>query len=252
MDATGQIMDATGQIMTVTPAVDVLDGKVVRLRQGDYDRVTVYGQDPVAVASDWIDQGAAMVHVVDLAGARHGHTTLPLWDELGRAGVPFQAGGGIRSAATASRVLAAGAARVVMGTAAVWNPEILTGLGPKVVAAVDVKEGRATGAGWLDEGREVSMVLDGLARAGVERLLVTGIGRDGTLDGADLALTRRVAEDGRFAVIASGGVGSLVDLDPLAALGCEAVVVGRALYDGRFTLAEARERLGGGGQEPAR
>lgn len=236
-------MSGSSQTLAVIPAVDVLDGRVVRLRQGDYGQVTDYGDDPVAVAREWMDQGAGMVHIVDLAGARDGHTALPLWEQMGKAGVPFQAGGGIRSAGTASRVLAAGAARVVMGTAAVWNPEILAGLGSQVVAAVDVREGRATGAGWLDEGRELAAVLAGLARAGVPRLLATGIGRDGTMDGVDLTLTKAVVDDGRFAVIASGGVGRLTDLDSLSAIGCEAVVVGRALYEGRFTLADARERL---------
>lgn len=229
--------------MEVIPAVDVLDGKVVRLLRGDYSRVTEYGSDPVAAARKWLEEGAERVHVVDLEGAREGDPDYSLWEALGTAGVPFQAGGGIRTPEIAERVLDLGAQRVVMGTAAVWHPERLAGLGERCVAAVDVRGDKATGAGWLDEGRSLESVLDGLAEAGVPRLLVTGIGRDGTLEGADVDLTRRVVEDGRFRVIASGGVGTLSDLDPLAALGCEAVVVGRALYDRRFTLAEARERL---------
>ncbi|HEX2152777.1 MAG TPA: 1-(5-phosphoribosyl)-5-[(5-phosphoribosylamino)methylideneamino] imidazole-4-carboxamide isomerase [Acidimicrobiia bacterium] len=238
-------MNTPGQTLEVIPAVDVLDGKVVRLLRGDYARVTEYGSDPVETARSWVDQGAQRVHVVDLDGARSGEPDLSLWSKLGRAGVVFQAGGGIRSASVARHVLEAGADRVVMGTAAVWEPERLASFGSDVVAAVDVRNGRATGSGWLDPGREIASVLDGLAAAGVVRVLVTGIGRDGTLEGVDLGLTRTVAQDGRFAVIASGGVGALSDLDPLAALGCEAAVVGRALYDRRFTLAEARSRFGG-------
>lgn len=229
--------------MEVIPAVDVLEGKVVRLLRGDYSRVTEYGSDPVATAKAWLEEGAQRVHVVDLEVARSGEPDYAFWEELGRAGVPYQAGGGIRTAEIAQRVLDLGAQRVVMGTAAVWHPESLVGLGERCVAAVDVRGDKATGAGWLDEGKSLHSVLDGLADAGVPRLLVTGIGRDGTLEGADVDLTRKVIEDGRFRVIASGGVGTLGDLDPLAALGCEAVVVGRALYDRRFTLAEARERL---------
>lgn len=236
-------MNTPGQTLEVIPAVDVLDGKVVRLFRGDYSRVTEYGSDPVVAARTWLDEGAERVHVVDLEGARSGEPDYSLWESLGSAEVPFQAGGGIRTPEIAQRVLGLGAQRVVMGTAAVWQPEVLMGMGERCVAAVDVKGDRATGAGWLDEGRSLESVLDGLADAGVPRVLVTGIGRDGTLEGADLSLTRSVVQDGRFRVIASGGVGTLSDLDPLAALGCEAVVVGRALYDRRFTLAEARERL---------
>lgn len=231
--------------MQVIPAVDVLEGRVVRLLRGDYDSVSDYGAEPVATAVAWKEEGAALIHVVDLAGARGGATDLGLWERLAGAGVVFQAGGGIRDATTAARVLDRGAARVVMGTAAVWEPDALAGLGDQVVAAVDVKEGRATGGGWLDGGRELSVVLDGLAEVGVLRVLVTGIGQDGTMDGVDLDLTRRVVGDGRFAVIGSGGVGSLADLEALQALGCEAVVVGRALYEGRFTLADARRVLSG-------
>jgi phosphoribosyl isomerase A len=130
---------------------------------------------------------------------------------------------------------------VVMGTAAVWEPEILAQVGVpgKVVAAVDVKGDRATGAGWLDEGRVLPEVLDGLAAAGCQRMLVTGIGRDGTMEGPETDLLRTVVGDGRFAVIASGGVGTLDDIAAVDALGCEGVIVGRALYERRFTLAEA-------------
>lgn len=229
--------------MELIPAVDVLDGRVVRLVQGRYDTPTIYGADPVETAAGWLSGGAPRVHVVDLAGARQGRPDLALWSSLGEAGIPFQAGGGIRSADLARQVLGAGAVRVVMGTAAVWSPQALAGLGEKVVAAVDVRSGRATGRGWTDHGRPVSKVADGLADAGVGTLLVTGIGRDGTMAGPDLELTRMLVEDGRFSIIASGGVSDLEDLDVLAAMGCEGVVVGRALYEGRFTLTEALARL---------
>lgn len=233
-------MSGTGQPLEVIPAVDVLEGKVVRLLRGDYTRVTEYGSDPVEMSQSWLAEGAHRVHVVDLDGARRGSVDLRLWQSLGAAGVTYQAGGGIRTADDARRVIEAGAERVVMGTAAVWQPQTLADLGERVVAAVDVRDGRATGGGWLDEGMTMRTVLDGLADVGVIRVLVTGIGRDGTLEGVDLDLTRSVVDDGRFAVIASGGVGDLADLESLDALGCEAVVVGRALYDGRFTLAEAK------------
>ncbi len=226
---------------SVIPAVDVLGGRVVRLLRGSYDEVTIYGDDPVARARAWIDAGAPLVHVVDLEGARSGDPDRSLWERLAGAGVPFQVGGGIRTAETARAALAAGAARVVMGTAAVWSPELLAAVGSphRVVAAVDVRNGRATGAGWLDEGREIAAVLDGLAGAGVGRLLVTGIGSDGTMEGPETVLMGGVVADGRFAVIASGGVGSVDDVAALARMGCEGVIVGRALYEGRIVLADA-------------
>lgn len=226
------------QSFDIIPAVDVLDGRVVRLLRGDYDQVTVYAEDPVGQASSWIDQGARIVHVVDLEGARRGEPDGRLWRSLASAGIVFQVGGGIRTAAIARRALDAGAARVVMGTAAVWSPEVLAEVGApdRMVAAVDVRDDRATGAGWLDEGRRLDDVLGGLAAAGIERLLVTGIATDGTMKGPESDLMAAVVGDGRFTVIASGGVGSLADIVALAALGCEGVVVGRALYEGRFDL----------------
>jgi phosphoribosylformimino-5-aminoimidazole carboxamide ribotide isomerase len=230
-------------MVQIIPAVDVLDGRVVRLMHGDYDRVTVYADDPVARAAAWVEEGAPLVHVVDLAGARSGDPDSRLWELLTEAGVPFQVGGGIRTASVARAALQAGALRVVMGTAAVWDPGILAEVGAadRVVAAVDVRGGRATGAGWLDEGRALDDVLDGLAAAGVRRMLVTGISRDGTMEGPETELLRSVMADGRFAVIASGGVGSLDDIAAVGRLGCEGVIVGRALYEGRFSLAAALE-----------
>lgn len=232
--------------MQLIPAVDVLDGRVVRLVQGDYGRVTAYADDPVAQAESWIAQGASLVHVVDLEGARSGRPDVLLWQQLAQAGVAFQVGGGIRTATAAGEALAAGAQRVVMGTAAVWEPSVLASVGrpDSVVAAVDVRGDRATGAGWLDEGRLLHRVLDDLADAGVRRILTTGIGSDGTLNGPEMPVMRSVVEDGRFAVIASGGVGSLDDVRRLADLGCEAAVVGRALYDRRFSLADALAVVG--------
>ena len=224
--------------------MDVLDGRVVRLTEGDYERATRYGDDPVAAVGEWTRAGARRVHVVDLNGARRGTTDMDLWERLGDRGLPFQAGGGIRNVDDARAVLAAGAERVVMGTAAVWEPSVLGAVGEAVVAAVDVRDGRATGSGWLEEGRSVAGVLDDLASAEVKRLLVTGIGRDGTMAGPDVDLIGSVVADERFSVIASGGVGTLADLQPLARMGCEAVIVGRALYERRFTLPEAIEAAG--------
>lgn len=231
--------------MQVIPAVDVLDGKVVRLRQGRFDDVTEYGTDPAAVARSWMDDGAGLVHIVDLNGARHGEPDRALWNSLTSAGVTFQIGGGIRSVDIATEALDAGAQRVVLGTAAVWTPAIPGTLAARfgsgrVVAAVDVKDGLATGSGWEGEGRPVDEVCRSLAEVGVGWILATGIERDGMMTGPDTELLDRVRRAApRVSLIASGGVSSLDDLVVLRDAGYEAAVVGRALYEGSFRLNEA-------------
>ncbi len=237
--------------MYVIPAVDVLDGRVVRLRQGSYDDVTVYAEDPAETLAWWVGQGARIVHVVDLAGARDGTGDRSLWERLGATGLPFQLGGGIRSLQDAANLIEAGASRAVLGTAAVWDRAVVTDIvatvgAAAVVAAIDVKEGRATGAGWRDEGRDVAAVVGDLVAAGVERALVTGIAGDGMLTGPDVSLIESVREAApEMALIASGGVGRLDDLATLTRTDAEAVIVGRALYDGRFSFAEAAATLRG-------
>jgi phosphoribosylformimino-5-aminoimidazole carboxamide ribotide isomerase len=235
----------------VIPAVDVLDGNVVRLHQGRYHEVTVYDDDPAVRVASWVEQGAPIVHVVDLAGARDGAGNRNLWRRLGQTGVPFQIGGGIRTLRDAEAAIVAGASRVVLGTAAVWDSAVMVAVvqsigSDRVVAAIDVRDGRATGAGWLDGGRDLDQVLIDLVDSGVTRVLATGIARDGTLAGPDtdlLADVARVAPG--LALIASGGVGSLDDVRELAVLGVEAVIVGKALYDGRFSYADAIAAAGG-------
>lgn len=231
--------------MQVIPAVDVLGGRVVRLVEGDYDRVTVYAEDPASQAAEWMAGGASLVHIVDLDGARDGVFDEGLWRRLAAARVRFQVGGGIRDLPAAAGAVDAGADRVVMGTAAVWNPgllaEVVTEVGAeRVVVALDVRGGRATGAGWRDEGRALRAVVADVVAAGAIRVLVTGIGRDGTMAGPDLEVIRTVqAAAPELAVLGSGGVGSLDDLRTLASTGVEGAIIGRALYEGRFTVTEA-------------
>lgn len=233
--------------MQFIPAIDVLDGAVVRLRHGDYDQVTVYGHDAAAVAADYVAAGAELIHVVDLGAARSGgdHDRTVLCRSLARHGVLFQIGGGIRDAATARTVVDSGARRVVVGTAAVADPaalaEIVDAVGPeRVVGAVDVRDGRARGQGWEDDGSPMGEVLDRVAGLGIGWVLVTGITRDGTMEGPDLELLGEVrAGWPSLRIIASGGVGTLDDLRRLSAAGFEAVVSGRALFEGRFTVEEA-------------
>ena len=237
--------------MELLPAVDVLNGAVVRLRQGRENDATVYGTNPSAHLLAWAEQGASLVHVVDLGGALEGAWNGRLWRELGTTGVRFQAGGGIRSLEAATATIAAGAERVVLGSTVVWDPEMLgsvvDSLGPdRVVAAVDVRDGMAVGAGWTDTGQPLDRVLDRLVEAGVPRALVTGIAGDGMLTGPAFDLldhcVERVPDIG---IIASGGVGTLDDLRKLRSLPLAGVIVGRALYDGAFTLRQGVEALAG-------
>lgn len=233
--------------MQVIPAVDVLGGRAVRLMQGDYDRVSEYDSDPGAVARRFVAGGATLVHVVDLDAARGGERSLDVLRSFGASGVPFQVGGGIRTAAAARESLEAGAERIVVGSALLAGGtvlrEIVDAVGPlSVVGAIDVRSGRARGSGWLDEGVPLADVLSTIADLGIERALVTGIDTDGTMAGPAwelLAQVRDAAPD--LALIASGGVGSIEDIRALSGsdLSFEAVIVGRALYEDRFTLPEA-------------
>jgi phosphoribosylformimino-5-aminoimidazole carboxamide ribotide isomerase len=235
--------------MQMIPAVDVLGGEVVRLAQGDYRSVTRYDVDPVAVASGFVAEGATLVHVVDLEAARGGECALEVVERLGVAGVPFQFGGGVRSASVARTVMDLGADRVVIGSALVSDAasakEIVQAVGHgAVVGAVDVRDGRVRGSGWLDEGIPLAEVIASLGDLGIERALVTGIEKDGMMGGPSLhlyELVRSLAPD--LTLIASGGVGSLEDLQTLGGsrVDFEGVIVGRALYEGRFSLADAIE-----------
>ncbi len=215
--------------------------------RGDYRDVTEYGSSPVAAAQRWLEEGAALVHVVDLDGARHGTPAIDTWQAFGRAGVPYQLGGGIRDVAAVEAAVAAGARRVILGTAAVWEPEVLAGAvasvgAERVVASVDVDDGMATGRGWLDGGRPVVEVVEQVQAAGVRQYLVTAVRRDGTMAGPDLDLVRLLlALTGDAYVMCAGGIGSLNHIRAVRLTGAGGVVIGRALYEGAFTLAEAIE-----------
>lgn len=231
------------------PAVDVLDGAVVRLTRGSFEDVVTYRNEPWEQVRHWVEQGAGRVHVVDLAGARRGRVDLDLAQGVAGRGL-VQMGGGIRDAETASALVGAGIDRVVIGTTAVWDGDelarILDAVGPdRVVAALDVSDGRARGAAWSDEGAPLDGVVRSLVDLGIRRALVTGIHTDGTMQGPDLALISTVRESApSLQVIASGGVGSAEDVARLASTGAEAVIVGKALYERRLTLAEAMVAAG--------
>jgi phosphoribosylformimino-5-aminoimidazole carboxamide ribotide isomerase len=211
----------------VFPAVDVLGSNAVRLRKGSFDEVVERAEDPVDLAFDWARRGAKRLHLVDLDGARSGRVRPTLVQAVAGVGIPVQASGGIRTRDDALALLFAGADRVVVGTAAWPDPSPWLELGEQVIVALDVLDGEVRTAGWL-EGSGLTLH-EALARTGDARLLVTGIDRDGTLEGPDLELVAEAAGGGRR-VIAAGGVRSPADVEALAAAGAEAVVVGRALF----------------------
>ena len=241
--------------MDLLPAIDLRDGRVVRLTRGDYAAETIYGDDPVAVARQFAADGARWVHVVDLDAARTGEpVNRPLIAAVAAAlaelGVAVEAGGGVRTEAAARALWDVGVRRVVLGTAAVEDPalvERLASTDPEGVAVgLDARNGAVAVRGWLaDSGLSVSDVLGRLAGAGVAAVIVTEIDRDGTLDGPDVTGLGAVLDHTSIAVIASGGVSSATDIKTLAHLrgpvsgrALAGAIAGRAIYEGRMTVGE--------------
>jgi phosphoribosylformimino-5-aminoimidazole carboxamide ribotide isomerase len=238
----------------ILPAIDLRDGKVVRLRQGDFAREQVYADDPVAVARGFAAAGAEWIHCVDLDGARAGErrqtTTISAiaaaLAALPSGGPHLQAAGGLRSREAIDEVLAIGVERVVIGTAALRDPELvgeaIAGHGPdRIAVALDVRDGLAIGDGWVPgaTGLPAGEALAGLASLGVTTFAVTAIERDGLLGGPDLELLAACVKASGAAILASGGIRSIADLEAVRAIGCAGAIVGRAIYDGSLDLADA-------------
>ncbi len=242
-------------MIIVYPAIDLCGGRCVRLTEGDFSRATVYGDDPVAVARRWEAEGARWLHVVDLDGARAGQPVqAALVAAICRAvDIPVQVGGGLRTAEAVEAAFAAGAARVVMGTAAVRDPELCRTIArahPGAVAlGLDARGGLVRVAGWTEGSEIAAATLAARARAlGVAAVIYTDVARDGTGRGPDLAGGRAVAAAAGLPVVVSGGVGSVADVAAVAALapaGIAGVIVGRALYTGAVRLADALAAAGG-------
>jgi phosphoribosylformimino-5-aminoimidazole carboxamide ribotide isomerase len=229
------------------PAIDVLEGRVVRLSQGRREAVTIEGGDPVELARRFRSEGASRLHLVDLDGAFSGTPTLDLVERVAAAGgLPLQVGGGYRSQDAIAAALAAGADRVMVGTAALspaFLAEAAARFGDGLVVAIDVKDGEVAVDGWTKgSGRTPVDLAAACAAAGVRRLLVTSTARDGSLAGPDVALLAEVLR-AEVPVIAAGGISSVDDLLRVRELGCAGAVAGSALLAGRFTLAEALSHL---------
>jgi phosphoribosylformimino-5-aminoimidazole carboxamide ribotide isomerase len=235
------------------PAIDIRDGKAVRLAQGDYERETAYDDDPVVAARRWAQGGARWLHVVDLDGAKAGQPVN--LDHVRRivaaVDVPVQLGGGLRDSKKVEEAISAGVERVVLGTAAVRDPALAEAVasahGDRVVASIDARSGKVAAEGWTEESDlEVTAAVTALGEHGIRRFVYTPVEVDGLMEGPELGSLSRVAEATDGEVIYSGGVGSIDDLRELAGLGLQnvgGVIVGRALYERRFTVAEGRAAL---------
>lgn len=243
--------------MDLYPAIDLLGGRCVRLYQGDYGRSTTYGEDPVAQALAFEAEGAPWIHVVDLDAARTGEPTNreAIAAVAAAVDVPVQTGGGVRHEAAAEALFDVGVARVVVGTAALEDPAFVRRLAGRhpVAVGLDARGREVAVRGWREgSGLDLLEVADRFADAGVAALVVTEIGRDGTLEGPDHSGLAEVLAASAVPVIASGGVGSLGDLRALASLQVEGrrlrgAIVGRALYEGAFGVADAVAACAGAG-----
>ena len=248
--------------MILLPAIDILDGQAVRLARGDFDQRTVYDQDPLEAAMRWLQGGARGLHVVDLDGARTGApANLEHVQRITAAAtVPVQVGGGLRSIEAVEAALEAGAARVVLGTAAFRDVDLLDEAvarhGDRIVVSVDARGGRLAAAGWTEQTEiPATAVVERLGARGVRRFVYSSIERDGMLTGPDLDAVREIASTLRGSFVYSGGISTLEDLRTIASLrqvNLSGVIVGKALYEERFEVGEAQAALDSAGRREER
>ncbi|MBI1831149.1 MAG: 1-(5-phosphoribosyl)-5-[(5-phosphoribosylamino)methylideneamino]imidazole-4-carboxamide isomerase [Planctomycetes bacterium] len=231
--------------MQIYPAIDLRDGKCVRLRQGDYAQETVFGADPAAMAQRWVGDGATYLHLVDLDGAKEGRPVngKSIRSIVQAAGVPCQLGGGLRTEDDIKQALGWGAARVIVGTRALQSPDWLAKMAQRfpgrIVLGIDAKDGKVATQGWLDVS-EISAIdlARRCAHPPLSAIICTDISRDGMMQGANVAAMAEMAAAVPIPVIASGGVTTLDDVKALSAAGLAGCIIGRALYEGQLNLRE--------------
>lgn len=234
--------------MKIFPAIDLIDGKAVRLFKGDYDKMTVYSEHPEQIAADFIKIGAEYIHIVDLEGARDG--TTPNFDtvlKIKQAGKAFcEIGGGIRSMQVIEKYLNAGIDRVILGTAAVNDKAFLTAAvkkyREKIAVGVDIKDGFVAVKGWIESsGIDAFEFCEKMLAVGVKTLICTDISKDGAMQGTNLTLYKELSEKFSIDITASGGVSSLEDIKKLKEMNIDAAIIGKAYYTGKINLSEAIE-----------
>jgi phosphoribosylformimino-5-aminoimidazole carboxamide ribotide isomerase len=242
--------------MDVIPAIDLLNGRCVRLYQGDYEQSQIFAEDPVTVAQSWEAQGAQWLHLVDLDGAKTGEPVnlAVIAQIVGTLNIPVQVGGGLRTPERVASFLDMGVQRVILGTVAVENPDLVAQLCQaypgQIVVGIDARDGMVATRGWLETSTVSAITLgQRVASEGAAAIIYTDIQRDGTLEGPNLPQLREMAAVVSVPVIASGGVSSLTDILSLLALepmGVSGVIVGKALYTGNLSLTEALRAIGPG------
>ena len=242
--------------MEVIPAIDLLQGKCVRLYQGDYNQSEVFHENPVIIAKQWVDQGATRLHLVDLDGAKQGESiNLGVIEKIVNAiSIPVQVGGGLRDRKGVAQLLKLGVQRAILGTVAVEKPELVQQLAQEfpqqIVVGIDARQGKVATRGWLETSEiEATDLAQKMEKFGVAGIIYTDIQRDGTLIGPNTEALRELSNCVNIPVIASGGVSSLTDLLSLLALeasGVTGVIVGRAIYTGDVNLTEAIQAIGNG------
>ena len=234
--------------MVIYPAIDLFDGKAVRLFKGDYAQMTVYNENPVSVALDFKAQGATHIHLVDLEGAKSG--TTPNLETVcaikAATGLFCEIGGGVRSMEVVRRYLEAGIDRVILGTAAVTDEGFLRSAvetyGEKIAVGIDIRDGFVAIKGWTEKSQENAMAFTAkMQKLGVKTLICTDISRDGAMQGANHGLYQELAERFSMNIIASGGVSSMEDVKRLSAMNIHGAIIGKAYYTGAVNLAEAIE-----------
>jgi len=229
----------------VIPAVDILNGKCVRLKQGRYDKETVYDNDPVAMAKKWQDEGANRIHIIDLDGARTGiPKNIKVIESICKAlKIPIQVGGGIRNMDTMKQLIDFGVDRIILGTTAVKNPNTLAAMcakfGSHIIVSSDAKDNKVAAEGWTQVSKkDIKTLAQEAVGLGVKRFVYTDISRDGMLTGPNLEGIKQFISYVNVPVIASGGVTKKEDIDNIKATGAEACIVGKALYEGKIKLAD--------------
>lgn len=232
--------------MEIIPAIDLRQGKCVRLYQGDYSQETVFSEDPLSVARHWQELGAPRLHIVDLDGASKGMLChAPLIEGMARSlKLPLQLGGGLRRLETVEQVLGFGVQRAILGTAAIEDQALVREachrFGERIIVSIDAREGFVATHGWKESTMvTASELVERMASLGVRRFIYTDIARDGTLTSPNLDAIAELVEKTDLPIIASGGISSLEDIKRLAQLGVEGAIVGRALYTGDIDLVEA-------------
>lgn len=236
--------------MQIYPAIDIIDGKAVRLSQGSFDNVTVFNDSPVEAAKDWVDAGATYIHIVDLDGARYGKTFVidVIKDIKAKYNIKIETGGGVRTIQDVEDRINAGASRVIIGTAAVKNPELVKEavekFGDKIAVGVDAKNGMTAISGW-EEVSDVSAVdlCLKMKEYGINTIIYTDISKDGMMSGPNIEATKDLIEKTGMDIIASGGVSEMKDIENVNNINAAGVIIGKALYNGALNLKDVIDKF---------